>query len=167
MTFDPEYFLSLAKDMVGDLDYDEDARYRTAVSRAYYAAHLISRKIFEEMGVKFPIDPENEGKIHTMVIDALIKVNEPTSVVLKKLRKIRNKADYDLDYNFKKYGVETLIGQAKDVINVMTIYKTERIEKGLGRKLSDSEYKNLVKKSYNDALQWAKEQSIKEGRKMR
>lgn len=167
MAFNPEDFLSLANEIFNGIDY-ENARYRTAVSRAYYAAHLISRKIFEEMGKKFEIeDPKDKGIIHKMVIDALIRVNEPTGVVLRNLRKIRDKADYDLDYNFKKKVVITLIGQAKDVINVMINYKMERVEKDLGRKLTSSEYENLVNKTFEEGSQWAKEQSITEGRRWR
>lgn len=167
MTFNPEDFLSLANEIFNGVDY-KDARYRTTVSRAYYAAHLISRKIFEEMGRKFEIEnPKDKGKIHQMVIDELIRVNEPTGVVLRNLRKIRDKADYDLDYNFKKKDVITLIGQAKDVINVMINYKMERVEKDLGRKLTNLEYENLVNKRFEEASQWVKEQSITEGRRRR
>jgi uncharacterized protein (UPF0332 family) len=165
MTFNPEDFLSLANEIFNGTGY-ENARYRTTVSRAYYAAHLISKKIFEEMGKKFEIkNPKDEGIVHQMVIYALIRVNEPTAIVLKNLRKIRNKADYDLDYNFKKKDVIMLIGQAKDVINVMTNYKMERIEKDLGRKLTNLEYENLVNRTIEDASRWAKEQSIIEGRR--
>jgi uncharacterized protein (UPF0332 family) len=116
MTFDPEHFLNLAKGLVDDSNYDEEARYRTAISRAYYATHLISKKKLEDIGVKFPIeDDKNMGIIHMMVIDYLIKRNDPIGRMLKGLRKNRNKADYNLDWKFKKKGVELLISEAEVV----------------------------------------------------
>lgn len=36
MTFDPKQFLILAKIIKDDIDYNEEARYRTTISRAYY-----------------------------------------------------------------------------------------------------------------------------------
>lgn len=38
MTFDPIKFLKLANDLFVDGNYDEEEKYRTCVSRAYYAA---------------------------------------------------------------------------------------------------------------------------------
>lgn len=117
MTFDPEHFLNLAKKLADDSGYDEEARYRTAISRAYYTAHLISKKKFEDIGVKFPIeDDKNMGIIHMIVIDYLIKRNDPIGRLLKGLRKNRNKADYNLDWKFKKKGVELLISEAEVMI---------------------------------------------------
>lgn len=95
MTFDPKQFLILSKIIMDDSHYNEEARYRTAVSRVYYAAHLIIKKTFEDIGVKFPIDDDkNMGIIHMMVIDHLLKINDPIGRMLKSLRKNRNKADY-------------------------------------------------------------------------
>jgi hypothetical protein len=34
MTFDPEQFLILARELIDDSNHDKDARYRTTVSRA-------------------------------------------------------------------------------------------------------------------------------------
>lgn len=113
-----------------DSDYDEETRYRTAVGRAYYAAHLVSKKTFEEIGIKFPIeDDKNMGIIHMMVIDHLLKINDPIGRMLKGLRKIRNKADYNMDWKFKRKSTETFIQEAEFIINEMMDYKEKRLKK--------------------------------------
>lgn len=130
MAFDPKHFLIMAKLLVDDQSpgYNEEAKYRTAISRAYYAAHLISKKKFDEIEVKFPIkDDDPIGKIHLLVIDALIKRNEPIGRMLDDLRKKRGKADYILDWKPPtKYGVGLLILQAEEVIN--EVYKLKKPE---------------------------------------
>lgn len=133
MAFDPKNFLNFAKEMIDDLGHDEEARYRTAVSRAYYAAHLVCKKIFIEMKVKTFIeikveDEENMAIIHKMVIDHLLKINDPIGRMFKSLRRIRNKADYNMDWKFKRKGTKTIIQDAEFIINYVTTYK----EGGLG-----------------------------------
>lgn len=44
MTFDPTTFLSLAKNLFSDGNYGEEEKYRTCISRSYYAAHLFTRE---------------------------------------------------------------------------------------------------------------------------
>ncbi|CAG1005969.1 hypothetical protein METP3_03765 [Methanosarcinales archaeon] len=103
MTFDPKHFLDLATILISDTKYCNEARCRTSISRAYYAAHLISRKKLELKGYSFSTD----DKVHWKVIEGMIKENFVIGDMLKKLRKYRNDADYDLN---------------KEITNYMTIY---------------------------------------------
>ena len=65
MTFDPIKFLNLATKLFIDGNYDPDARYRTCISRAYYATHLFTREKLEKSGVTFPAEKdESKGIIH-------------------------------------------------------------------------------------------------------
>ncbi len=128
MTFNPQYFFDLATILIKDPNpnYNEEARYRTVISRVYYAAHLISKEKLQEIGVKFPIEEdETAGIIHELVINAWEPINENIFDMLKSLRTNRNKADYNLKWQFKKYGVGLLMDQAKIVIDVANQLKKQ------------------------------------------
>lgn len=154
MTFDPKQFLILAKFIMDDSDYDEETRYRTAVGRAYYAAHLVSKKTFEDIGVKFPIeDDKNMGIIHMMVIDHLLKINDPIGRMLKSLRKIRNKADYNMDWKFdKRKSTDTFIhDNVKDDIgrglDYFELSKELVISTGVKCDLCNDKFDKIIQKS--------------------
>ncbi len=115
MTFDPQHFLDLATNLISDTQYNDEARYRTSISRAYYAAHLVSKKKLEEIGINFPVE-EDKAKIHKMVIDSLSGKNKGVGDMLWNLRRRRNDADYDLNIQFNKYGTEVLMSVAETVI---------------------------------------------------
>lgn len=82
MTFDPIKFLGLASDLFDDTNYDEEERYRTCISRAYYATHLFTREKLKKLGfvVETGID-KRKGDIHQIVIDALKGVKEEDKIV--------------------------------------------------------------------------------------
>lgn len=115
MTFDPQHFMNLATKLIIDTNYADEARYRTSISRAYYAAHLVSRKKLEEIGITFPVE-KDKAKIHQMVIDSLKGKNKIVGNMLWQLRQQRNDADYELIKQFNKYGTELLMSIAEHVI---------------------------------------------------
>ncbi len=115
MTFDPQHFLDLATNLIGDAEYNVEARYRTSISRAYYAAHLISKEKLEEIGITFPVK-QDKAEIHRMVIGSLRKKNKGVGDMLWNLRQKRNDADYDLNIEFNKYGTQLLLSVAENVI---------------------------------------------------
>jgi uncharacterized protein (UPF0332 family) len=115
MTFDPQHFLDLATKLTIDINYSDEARYRTSISRAYYAAHLVSRKKLEEIGISFPVE-KDKAIIHKMVIDSLSGKNKGVGDMLWDLRKKRNQADYNLNQKFNKFGTELLMSVAEHVI---------------------------------------------------
>ncbi len=115
MTFDPHHFLDLATNLIGDTEYNVEARYRTSISRAYYAAHLISKEKLEEIGITFPVK-QDKAEIHRMVIVSLKNKNKVVGDMLWDLRRKRNEADYDLNTEFNKYGTQVLLSVAETVI---------------------------------------------------
>lgn len=116
--FDSIKFLDLATRLLYDKNYvNEDARYRTCISRAYYAAHLFTKKKLKEMGIVIKTEKdERKGVIHDKVIEALKKKNEPLADMLNDLREKRGFADYDLNEKFKEYGVGLDIANAEFII---------------------------------------------------
>ena len=91
--FNPERFFELAERLVGDKEYEQTARFRTAIGRSYYATFLAVRKRLEEMGYSFR-SPQN---IHQDVISAANEKNTLIGNKLETLRRYRVEADYQLN----------------------------------------------------------------------
>lgn len=94
--FEPEAFLVVAESIVHDGARVSEALLRTAVGRAYYAAHLYAR---EDLLRRRRINRDRRGKTrHGAVIRAL---NTPATQLaanaLDQLMALRERSDYDLD----------------------------------------------------------------------
>ena len=128
MTFDPRSFLDLATKLLYDANYGEDARYRTCISRAYYAAHLFTKEKLKEIGATINIEKdERKGVIHDKVIDTLETKNKNLGEMLAKLRDRRGDADYILGAKFTGYGIGLYIADAEYIIN--EVDKLKKVKK--------------------------------------
>lgn len=91
MNFNWLAYLSVANHL---LTQTGEEYWRSAISRAYYAMFGPTRKILEGQGIQFKAD-----NIHRQVINWLKKHKNPTAkqvgANLDRLRRERNKADYD------------------------------------------------------------------------
>jgi uncharacterized protein (UPF0332 family) len=103
MPFNGKDFLALAYDLANNPSEtdckckSEEAKYRTAISRAYYAAHWEGRKMLRKI---FGISLPKNGTAHRLTIDTIrneVKGQEGQfiSTELGRLFTDRNKADYD------------------------------------------------------------------------
>lgn len=113
MAFDPCLLLSLSSALSEDTNYEDESKYRTSISRAYYAAFLVARCYLESSGYSFPPD----SNVHKKVIDYMKDKNSFISNLLFKLRDRRNHADYDLDIQIKKGITISSIKSAQTVID--------------------------------------------------
>jgi len=98
MSFDWTEYLNLAQELVGQPTSlaSREARLRTAISRAYYAAFCESRNhLRDKEGRQIP----PEGTVHRYVRDefksSADKLRKQIGHDLDRLRSDRNKADYD------------------------------------------------------------------------
>lgn len=98
MVFDPLSFLELANNLHVDINYEDEAAYRTSTSRAYYAAYLICRKYLENNEHTF----SKSAKAHREVMNEVNKKDPHVRSLLHKLRLNRNAADYDMDTPYGK-----------------------------------------------------------------
>lgn len=94
--FDPKSFLDFAEALLKDRSYQEETKFRTSTSRAYYAIFL---KVRETIPKK--LKSQMRGGIHAWLIDLLktssTAENKRFGFSLQNLRNDRNKADYELD----------------------------------------------------------------------
>lgn len=115
--FDPLKFLTLAEQLAVNAGVDE-AHYRSAVSRAYYALFLLARQRLEATG-RFV--PSTRGDDHRDVIAVLRSMSQRDGDQLDKLRAERNRADYNL-------GVYVSQGHAQHAVAI-----GKALEAGLAR----------------------------------
>jgi uncharacterized protein (UPF0332 family) len=86
-------FLDLAKDLHNSTAEDlslAEAKYRTVIGRAYYAAFNVAKQYLESQGI--PIS--KQGEAHQEVKKCLMQINGTVAANLNNLRSARNTADY-------------------------------------------------------------------------
>ena len=113
MAFNPQLLLDLANKLYEDPNYDDEARYRTSISRAYYAAYLTARCKLESTCINFT----KKSTAHEEVSDALRDIDKHASNMLYNLRKHRNKADYNLDIKIQKGQALACLKSSKFIVD--------------------------------------------------
>jgi len=102
-------FISLASNLsVNPRLGTSEARFRSAVSRAYYGAYHLALDMFAELNVRIPRNHSGHYEIYRL----LSSIDQPTSRLLagllSDLRRARNSADYDFDNSmFKTQSIAT------------------------------------------------------------
>lgn len=91
MTFDASDFLDLAERIV--LQETTEAAFRTAISRSYYACHLLGR---ESTRLKGWFAPRHSGEDHRALLRVL-RAHVSWSSQMDLLLKLREHADYHVD----------------------------------------------------------------------
>ena len=112
----PRDFLSVAEDL---LDAMREADWRTAASRAYYAAFLVAVELFVEAG--FDIPPEATGHTHVYVRLNNCGREEVIEAAgeLRDLRTSRNRADYRMQPPLDLDEAVEQVDAARRVIRVL------------------------------------------------
>jgi len=106
INFSPDSFKELAKQLMQDPDYRvvDEARYRTVVSRFYYAVFLEIRERIRQF--LQTLDAETfrlfmyffkTGEIHAIIREILHLLDPFVGNIFSKLHLERRKADYELD----------------------------------------------------------------------
>lgn len=114
MSVRPTDILREARDLFSD--NAQEVRYRTVVSRAYYAAFHHTKSYAETQGFK-----GNKGRsIHRDIINFLAghknADNRYRSHRLDQLRNLRNRADYRLEMNFGTPMAEDALNDAAEIV---------------------------------------------------
>ncbi|MBW3540986.1 MAG: HEPN domain-containing protein [Planctomycetes bacterium] len=76
---------------------DAEARFRSAVSRAYYGAFHFARAFVEEMGAVVPKNATGHFELSRLLWDTAHADAQQAADHLDDLRRERNRADYDQD----------------------------------------------------------------------
>ena len=122
MSFDWSEYLSLAKELAGQecKPSCKEARLRSSISRAYFAAHCKAKNQLDNAGVR---NLPRNGRIHGFVIDKFKTSGDRTwreiGTNLDRLRVDRKKADYKNYVRNLSSLVEIDIKMAKKVLSLL------------------------------------------------
>ncbi|CAD6548619.1 hypothetical protein LMG27952_04757 [Paraburkholderia hiiakae] len=109
MACEPREFLAVARELHQGAQNTEEAKLRSAVSRAYYAAFLYARNT---AGIA-----DSTSTVHSLTRQHYLKIGEAkVASRLDSLRVSRNDADYDLALSFSKIKSNQAIDIAQRVI---------------------------------------------------
>lgn len=97
----------------------KEAFWRSAVSRAYYAAFLVACELFDQAGFSLP----NDQRIHAYLWMRLSNCGRGEVMevggTLQDLRRQRGRADYDMRWELDHKQARKLVADASDVIRVL------------------------------------------------
>jgi uncharacterized protein (UPF0332 family) len=124
MSFDWKQYLNLAHELVGDAGYQAspEAKQRSSISRAYYAAFCKAREYLRGVpGCSIPRGP----KAHQYVIDQFKlsgdRLRRKIGANLDRLRLDRNDADYENVVQALPSVVQKTLLRANDIISTLRI----------------------------------------------
>jgi uncharacterized protein (UPF0332 family) len=120
-SFPPRHFLELADKLLNDKKYDKEARIRTSIGRAYYAAFLSAMRKLESFGFSFT----NVDRIHREVIEALKTKDGGLGSKLDDLFEFRVQADYFMDAMVTNFG-DKCCRFSEHIINRLEDLKKEK-----------------------------------------
>ena len=119
MSFDWSEYIDLGYDLLDSTRMDlEEAYYRASISRAYYGVFCLSR---DKAGLKTykPTSKADLG-VHQKVIKqykaSADQKEKSIGLALDRLRRMRNKADYDGDQSVKIGEAERAVITAREVL---------------------------------------------------
>jgi uncharacterized protein (UPF0332 family) len=121
--FRPRKFLKLAEFLIEDEKYEKPARIRTAVGRAYYAAHLFVKEKMQQAGWEVP----DNHNVHNFIIDELLD-SEISHIgsQLDHLFRARRDADYYLDALLDLSEGRYCIQLSQEIISFMDEYHLKK-----------------------------------------
>jgi uncharacterized protein (UPF0332 family) len=94
----PSEFISLAGHLVANPAFrNEEARYRSAISRAYYGALHLASAFLEECGKRLPKNHTAHEEAYRLLYSTNVETAKLAAHNLNDLRGERNKADYRMD----------------------------------------------------------------------
>lgn len=112
----PRDILEVADSLVAGV---KEAEWRSAVSRAYYAAFHVARQLLLQCGFAVPRGDQAHGYLWLRVSNAGQADVQIAGNNLNHLRQIRNWADYDLDRPLDQDTALELVQTAEDIIHIL------------------------------------------------
>lgn len=122
MSFDWTQYLTLARILADPEESlpNEEARSRTAISRAYYAALLTAENFLR---ARRKVKSRNRYGIHSYVPDTFLrgpsKAWKKVGNKLNQLKDARHRADYEDEFKGLDISTGTALRQAREVIEVL------------------------------------------------
>jgi uncharacterized protein (UPF0332 family) len=97
----------------------QEAEWRSAVSRAYYAAFHVARSLLRQCQFRVPRADQAHAYLAMRLSNAQHPDVEVAGRSLGALRQVRNRADYDVDRPFPQATAIAEVQIAKDVVQIL------------------------------------------------
>jgi uncharacterized protein (UPF0332 family) len=122
MSFDWSEYLTLAQELAGELVLsNEEAKSRSAISRAYFSAYCIARNFLRDKeGYRIPEDSDAHSLVRDLFVKSYVGHRRRIGQNLERLRLDRNKADYDDIFTGLPSSVTVALNLAKWVISTLS-----------------------------------------------
>lgn len=108
--FNPLEFYNFASQLYNQ-STDGEAAYRTIIGRAYYAVHLCAKDHADITS--------SSGSVHNTVIQYFETRNKQVYNQIRDLKKLRTKADYELNVTINKREVGESLRLAKKILTTL------------------------------------------------
>ena len=143
---DPKDFLRVANTLA---ESDEAAELRSAVSRAYYAAFHVARKLLIDMGFEISKGPGAHGDVCKYLGNAGNPSVEHAGNNIGDLKGWRNQADYDLDLveHENSRSVQKIVSITEQIIEDL-----EQCCSGSNREQIKNAISSYIKKTGGDTI---------------
>lgn len=106
-------FLTLARQLAAG---STEASWRSAISRAYYAAFHVARNLLEDLGFAVPNGDQAHAYIYRRLQNCANAQVASAGMALDRLRSERNRADYDLHWRITQTSASSQIVAAERII---------------------------------------------------
>jgi len=122
MSFDWFEYFTLAQELAGkSVQSNEDAKFRSAISRAYFSAYCIARNFLRDKeGHRIPGDSDAHGLVRDLFVKSHEGHRRQIGQNLERLRVSRNEADYDDVITGLPSTVTVALNLAKRVISTLS-----------------------------------------------
>jgi uncharacterized protein (UPF0332 family) len=129
-------FLDLAGDL---LAITKESAWRSAVSRAYYAAFHTARELLARMGFQVPRADHAHAYLWLRLSNCGDPTTESAGQLLRDLRRERNRADYELAQRWVWATARLLVQRCEDVIQTLEAAALEPIRSAIQTAMRDYE----------------------------
>jgi uncharacterized protein (UPF0332 family) len=113
---DPHDYLEVAWSF---LEGDREAEWRSAVSRAYYAAFHVARQLLAQCGFAVPRADQAHAYLWLRLSNASHPDVQNAGAQLSFLRQERNKADYNLEHSLDQASAIDRTQMAADIVELL------------------------------------------------
>ncbi|BDQ31146.1 hypothetical protein NZNM25_01500 [Nitrosopumilus zosterae] len=107
--FSPDEFLTFVKTIRRKNELQTEAGVRTALNRCYFSSLVKAKNHLESKGNNF----SNNEEMHKEIIEKVKEANETMGDKLNTLLEMRNKADYDMEFNGDSGLISPIYGMSK------------------------------------------------------
>jgi uncharacterized protein (UPF0332 family) len=112
----PRDFLLVAEDL---LEASREADWRTAISRAYYAAYLVAVALFRDASFEVPPDTKGHNHVYVRLNNCGRAEVIEAAVLLRELRDWRNLADYVMHRRLDLRDAIEQVDAAREIIRLL------------------------------------------------